>query len=140
MQSVSEATEISRLFASLGLDIHDTAVEKGFWDFKEISDIERCRTHHSIGNQRIRNMIVAEKLALVHSEISEALEAVRDTTPTHFPVSKKIPPFTNLEEELADAIIRILDLAEFIEADVGGAIVAKLTINKGRPFKHGREF
>lgn len=74
-----------------------------------------------------------EVLALIHSEISEALEALRKDNPP----SEKIPPFSHAEEELADAIIRIMNMGKTNGWDIAGAIVAKATYNKTRPFKHG---
>ncbi|MCK5019349.1 MAG: hypothetical protein KAS32_19975 [Candidatus Peribacteraceae bacterium] len=77
-----------------------------------------------------------EAIALAHAELSEALEALRDGNPP----SKKAQGFTQVEEELADCIVRILDLAYGREWDVAGALVAKMKFNVGRPEKHGRKF
>jgi NTP pyrophosphatase (non-canonical NTP hydrolase) len=74
-----------------------------------------------------------EKIALIHSELSEALEALRNGNPT----SSKIPNFSLLEEELADAIIRIMDYALYRNLDLAEAIQAKRDYNATRPFKHG---
>lgn len=77
-----------------------------------------------------------EMLALIHSEISECLEAVRDGNPP----SVKIPEFSSEEEELADAVIRIMDYAGGHGFNLGDAIRAKAFYNAGRENKHGREF
>ena len=78
----------------------------------------------------------AEFVALMHSELSEALEAMRN----HNPPSKKIPEFLNAEEELADCIIRILDYAEGRGLRVPEAMVAKINYNIGREYRHGKKF
>ena len=77
-----------------------------------------------------------ETMALIHAEISEALEALRDNNPT----SNKIMEFSSVEEELADAVIRIMDYCFGKDFDIAGAIEAKLEYNKDRDFMHGKSF
>jgi NTP pyrophosphatase (non-canonical NTP hydrolase) len=64
--------------------------------------------------------IMLAKLALVHSEISEAVEAVRNQDEANF------------REELADAILRILDIAATCEIDIEEEIEKKMASNEGR--------
>ena len=70
---------------------------------------------------------VPEKLCLIHSEISEAMEGHRKGLP-----DDKLPHRPMIEVELADAIIRICDLAGALQLDLGGAIAEKLQYNATR--------
>ena len=64
-------------------------------------------------------------LALVHTEVSEAVEAFRKNDKANF------------IEELADVIIRVLDCSGGLEMDIDSAIRAKLEKNKTRGYRHG---
>lgn len=97
----------------LGDEIHATAVEKGWWESGD------------------RNF--GEVVALIHSELSEALENYRHGGPA----SDKIPEFSGVEEEFADVIIRILDYATRHQLRIPEAIFAKMEYNKTRPYRHG---
>lgn len=94
---------------------HQQAVRKGFWE-DDRND--------------------GELLMLIVSELSEALEALRDCNPK----SSKIKRFTLLEEELADAVIRICDMADARGCRLEEALSAKLKYNEKRPRKHGKAF
>jgi NTP pyrophosphatase (non-canonical NTP hydrolase) len=68
-----------------------------------------------------------ELLALIHSEISEALEGERKNL-----MDDKLPHRKMAEVELADAVIRILDYAAGYGYDIGGAFVEKMAYNRTR--------
>lgn len=71
--------------------------------------------------------LVAQKIALIHSELSEALEADRKDL-----MDDKLPHRHGVEVELADAVIRIFDLAGALDFDIIGAVVEKLKYNQTR--------
>jgi NTP pyrophosphatase (non-canonical NTP hydrolase) len=91
---------------------HTTAKSKGWWD-GERND--------------------GELIALMHSELSEALEALRNRTNC----DDHIPEFTGVEAEMADCVIRILDFSAARDLRLAEAIIAKMEYNSNRPYKHG---
>lgn len=78
---------------------------------------------------------IGEKIALMHSELSEALEADRKQL-----TSDHIPDFAGVEEELADCILRILDFATQHKLRLPEALIAKMQYNLTRPHKHGKAY
>jgi NTP pyrophosphatase (non-canonical NTP hydrolase) len=103
---------------------HQNSVDHGFW--------EHCSP------KAIRQR-VPEKLVLIHSELSEALEALREGQELDkvYLVDGKPDGFG---AELADAVIRIMDLAEALGISLGDVIQMKMRYNAGRPFRHGKQF
>ena len=89
---------------SLQKEIHNNAVAHGWWD---------------------EPRPIPETLCLIHSEVSEALEAYRDNDRAVF------------QEELADIVIRCLDAAEGYGIDLEKEIRIKHEKNKKRPYRHG---
>lgn len=79
------------------------------------------------------NRNVGEMLMLVASELGEALEAHRKDL-----MDDKLPHRRGIEVEIADAIIRLLDMAGGLQLDVAGALVEKLVYNANRE-DHTRE-
>ena len=74
-----------------------------------------------------KELHTGEEIALIHSEISEALSAHRsDEMDTHLPNRKAF------EVELADAVLRIMNLAGYHGMDIGRAIVEKMEYNRHR--------
>lgn len=80
------------------------------------------------------NALPEVHMALIHSEVSEALEALRLEEP---PQSGKIPDHLLVTEELADVVIRCAIVAGMLGVDLGDAVVQKGEYNKGRPMMHG---
>lgn len=118
--------------SKLQTEIHKTAREHGFWD---------------------ASTNIGEKLALIHSEVSEALEEYRKAPlvvpmedgqqigpPEHefmFYFGKDNKP-EGIAIELADAVIRILDLAEYLDIDLQFAMATKMAYNQTREHMHGK--
>jgi len=97
----------------LSAEIHRDNVKAGWW------------TNLETGERKDRN--VGELLCLIHSEISEAMEGHRKNL-----MDDKLPHRKMFEVELADALIRIFDLAGAHGLDLGSAISEKRQYNKAR--------
>jgi hypothetical protein len=84
---------------------------------------------------------IPQSLMLTVTELSEALEELRAGRPagfTHYRESDGKPE--GFTVELADAVIRIADLAEALGLDLQSAVIEKMAFNASRPYMHGKEF
>ena len=108
---------------------HETSRSKGWWD------VEMCGAVPIPHN-------IPEKLALIHSEVSEALEDYRvgkmdgyyEDVVTEYGPAKKPCGFPS---ELADIVIRVFDLCGHLNIDLGAAVLEKAEFNKLRSARHG---
>lgn len=108
---------------------HQRAYDAGWWQIglMNIRDVVRDTEHMRPETKAIAKAFVAQKLALCHSELSEGLEGDRKGL-----MDDKLPHRKMIEVELADAVIRIADLAGALGLDLGGAIAEKLEFNANR--------
>jgi NTP pyrophosphatase (non-canonical NTP hydrolase) len=118
--------------------IHALARDKGWHEDRDITNPH----------------VVASMLCLIHSEVSEALECVRDgemgmyfdrveppgreLVPMHYITGRLLKP-EGFPSELADVVIRCLDLAEAMGIDLQRVISFKHEFNKTRPHRHGNK-
>lgn len=96
---------------------HKKVVEKGFYD---------------------KDKTFGELIALIHSELSEALEEFRkgiDFKTVYYENEKP----EGIPIELADAILRILDVCGYYDIDIDEALKIKTEYNNTRPYKHGNK-
>ena len=112
----SMAPMVQPLLRSLSQQLHSWFKHQGFWPLDHVATEELVKLKKS------------SAIALIHSEISELLEAVRKGDRD------------NEAEELADTLIRMLDYAGGFGIDLGQAFTRKMFENLNRPFKHNKEF
>ncbi len=117
----------------LAQDVHQNNIKKGFYEAEK-----------NIG----------EMLALIHSEVSEALEAdrkdlycnanieqiLKEENDERFQERFQKDIKSSFEDELADIMIRVMDLAAFKQVDLEAHIKIKMRYNALRAYKHGKKY
>lgn len=96
---------------------HDRAVRKGFYD--PVPSVE-------------------QRLCLIHSEVSEALEAYRDRGLESWAREDGKPE--GVASELADVVIRVCDMAGHLGINLAAEIRRKSDFNESRSVRHGKRF
>lgn len=149
-------------------EVHDTAVEKGWWEevlrrgtcgngkpheyiLEENPDGTMMENRYQLLCRKCGDRITsqtelihtlwsvatkrndAEMIALMHSELSEALEGLRKGDPAN----DQLPEFSYQEVEFADVIIRMMDMARARGLRIAEALEMKREYNKNRSYRHG---
>jgi NTP pyrophosphatase (non-canonical NTP hydrolase) len=136
----------------LAKEINRIAEDKGFWEEYDqalilLKDYQRIQ-------KAVKRAFFSQKLMLITSELGEALEALRkdehvrmDTfnemfsdNENRFTEAFEFAVKNSFEDELADVVIRVLDLAEKMKIDMEWHIRAKMDYNGHRVHKHGKHF
>lgn len=144
---MGEVTEMIREF-------HGNAVLKGFYIAPESILLD---TKNDEDRKNIKDAFIAQRLALIMSELGEALEANRkdhyyaenndrwtmdivEENPEAFKNWFEARVKNKFEDELSDAVIRIFDLAGWLNIDLEKHITLKHRYNTGRPFMHNKNY
>lgn len=109
LHTIVLADDINRL----SHDFHALSRDAGWWETGEANPSHKFE--------------VATKFALIHSEVSEALEGYRKGA-----WDDHLPDFKSVEVEMADVLIRVFDLSGALGLRLGDAMVAKAAYNLSR--------
>lgn len=102
---------------------HKSSADAGWWKTLVVSrEVDPPKEQTAIDPHE-----VGTKFGLIHSEVSEAMEAFRKNA-----MDDHLTDRLGVEVEIADAMIRLLDLAGALRLDVGGAMEAKMRYNAQR--------
>ena len=128
MNTVFSLTEIQSDSVRLHLrhlvdEAYDNATEHGFTkvfeDLMATAPVEQ--------RQAMRRTILLAKLALISSEVGEAVRALQHNDEPGF------------AEEVADVVIRVLDLCGYAHISLGDEVIQKMKVNRKRPYLHEKE-
>lgn len=113
---------------------HSVNRHNGFWE--ELDDLVGVASAdtRALGEAAIKQVILG-RIALIHSEQSEAVEAVRKHDPSTWSSTEK----DTFVSEMAGTVVRIMDLCEWLGVPLAEAIVAEVQRNEKRGYKHGNK-
>lgn len=158
--------ELTKLY-ELEEDIHETASRNGFWNAMDetLSKMESTLEDDNMFSEediiQVKKAFICQKIMLVVSELSECVESDRKSLysdwekfdrlldeseaddinyPEPFQFAFETSIKDTFEDEIADAIIRILDLTKKMKIDIIKHIIYKMEYNSGREHLHGKEF
>lgn len=142
-----EREPVDRLgVAQLQKIVHAWSKGKGWWDGFDFTALPRAltlgngRNGASVQLDQATTNYIASKLLMIGTEVSEAAEALRVGDmigdPVKFSHDRKPD---GLKSELADIIIRVVDLAEALGMDMDQALKDKMAYNATRSYRHGNK-
>lgn len=118
------------MFNKLAKEIHEGNVARGFWEderkLTEVVMLTVCELAEAIEADR------AQKWAIE----TDLIQYLNRPTPERFKENIK----DTVQDEIADAIIRLLDFSHKFGIDLDFHIKAKLEYNASRPYKHGKTY
>jgi NTP pyrophosphatase (non-canonical NTP hydrolase) len=116
-------------------NINSVAQLKGFWN-----DYRRYSGKTGIDDTLWTRTIKSEKLMLIVTELAEAQEALREGDPLSDKEELANQGISLFAEEMADVIIRVLDLCFQFDVPIADVLLSKHEQNKKRDYKHGKAF